>query len=478
MNKIFVILFVALLTLSQFACSSEESNSVNNITDTISDVIIQQDVLSDTKSDIDEQGDSVYNDIELEDVFFDVVMDISPDVEEDIESADIGEDGSIDEDGGYKDVFSDIEDGGDTDVDGGTGPEMISVGNENNEEATSLCFNGEEVFLAGHSYNSDYSSSDFFIARVGDKTLHATHNNSEFDMAFGIECTEGGLFISGYTGSSGSFNGFTSLFNESDLSFIDSLEYKNQTYNLQFFASKMLKSGNIALAGFTSSSDNDAAVYIVTNAHQLLKKYIISEDNDQEFYAVDEGTNGNIIAAGVNVVNTTTWADMFVALFDSNLTPLWEKNFGSKEMESAYAVRALSNGNYVVGGYTEKDKNTRGRDGYLIYLDSDGKPLWEKTFGSEKDDEIKAITETEDGNIAFVIMENIYDPFSSIGDAIIVKIDKSGNIVNTEYLCPDCTVNAIYRVPDMSYYLIAGTYYNPPGWQGESDAMLIEIKDF
>ncbi len=167
---------------------------------------------------------------------------------------------------------------------------------------------------------------------------------------------------------------------------------------------------------------------------------------------------------------------MYVVKFTKDLDVLWEKRFGSKEMDGANDVKVLPDGDILVSGYTEKNKNKTGKDGYAILLDTNGNLKGEKVFEINDDDEIRAAIYDKEGKIIFVMVENIYSPFSVIGDAVIVKTDKNFNILDGEAVSPDSSVNKI--IPYNQGYLIIGTYYDPPPGQGDSDILLIVVKDF
>ena len=470
-RKIFIMLFSFLLMSTLFYfCSSEENKTGDTST---------QDVAIDILLHPDSSQDIVSGDTDISETLPDVttdgtscdfgIMDIEPDGESDIEE-DISDSDAMGGDDG--EGIEDIEDGGDTDGGGNENVKIMSIGGAANEEGTSIFYNGNDIFIAGHSYNEDYSNSDIFLARLNEKTLTNTFDYQEFDLSFGITELDGVIYIGGYTGASGNFKGLLSIF-DNELKATGEYTFSEQNKDVQFFSMKRLDDYHFVFAGFVSGSDNDAAVYIVDTGGNITKKNILTKNLDQEFYSVDVDKDKNIILAGIDIVDNINFEDIYVVKMDSNLNVLWEKRIGSKELDSSYYVRTLQNGNIVVGGYTEKDKSNFGREAYVILLDKDGNILWDRTFGITGDDEVRAIIEDDSGNIVIGLVTNIYDPFSSIGYADIFRLSsENGDVMDSQALCDDATIFDIIKYENG--YLLVGGFYNPPPGQGDSDILIIK----
>jgi len=478
----FLTIFISLVLLPLFYfCSSEENETSDTSTqDAATDTIIHTDISISPDTISDDTEDIISDATDVSDTISDVttdgtscdsgICDIEPDGESDIEE-DISDSDAMGGDDG--EGIEDIEDGGDNDGGGNENIKIMSIGGAANEEGTSIFYNGNDIFIAGHSYNEDYSNSDIFLARLNEKTLTNTFDYQEFDMAFGITELNGVLYVGGYTGSSGSFKGLLGIF-DNELKATGEYTFSEQNKDVQFFSMKRLDDYHFVLAGFVSGSDSDAAVYILDTGGNVTKKKIITKNLDQEFYSVDVDKDKNIVLAGIDVVDNINFADIYVVKMDSSLNVLWEKRIGSRELDGAYYVRALQNGNIVVGGYTEKDKSNFGREAYVILLDKDGNILWDRTFGITGDDEVRGIIEDDSGNIVIGLVTNIYDPFSSIGYADIFRLSsENGDVMDSQALCDDATIFDIIKYENG--YLLVGGFYNPPPGQGDSDVLLIKV---
>src|SRR5207253_7363321 len=98
-------------------------------------------------------------------------------------------------------------------------------------------------------------------------------------------------------------------------------------------------------------------------------------------------------------------SDYWVVKTDKDGDLVWEKTFGGGEQDEAYSV-GRSYGDYLFvagtsasGKSGDKSQVSQGKKDYwLIQLDEKGSKVWDKTFGGNKDDELRASTFTDEGN--------------------------------------------------------------------------------
>jgi hypothetical protein len=77
--------------------------------------------------------------------------------------------------------------------------------------------------------------------------------------------------------------------------------------------------------------------------------------------------------------------DIFVSLISSAGVEEWTRFFGGDKNEEGLFGLKLSNGDYVVGGYTESSGYGL-KDIYLIRIDSNGNLVWQSTNGTGEND--------------------------------------------------------------------------------------------
>jgi hypothetical protein len=122
--------------------------------------------------------------------------------------------------------------------------------------------------------------------------------------------------------------------------------------------------------------------------------------------------------------------------------PMWQFGFGGFGIDVPRGVAVGTNGDLYVGGYFDgetdfggsvgKKTSTGGSDGYVLKLGGDGKLVWAQTFGSKRDDDVKAIAARGDkvivvGNFTDEIKLGEFD-HKAVGsdDLFAAVLDKTG----------------------------------------------------
>lgn len=90
--------------------------------------------------------------------------------------------------------------------------------------------------------------------------------------------------------------------------------------------------------------------------------------------------------------------------------PMWQFGFGGLGLDVPRGVAIGNRGDVYVGGYFDgetdfgapvgKRVSSGGSDGYVMKLTSDGKLAWAQTFGSKRDDDVKAVAVRGDTVVA------------------------------------------------------------------------------
>lgn len=121
--------------------------------------------------------------------------------------------------------------------------------------------------------------------------------------------------------------------------------------------------------------------------------------------------------------------NMNVIKVDEQGNVVWDKNFGSDESEEAYSGIETSDGMLMVVGYSDSYGGGVGlKDFWVIRLDQSGLLKWQNTYGTRTSiDEARDIIETEDGH--FLVVGTTLSLESAKSDILLVKIDKEGREV-------------------------------------------------
>ena len=152
-------------------------------------------------------------------------------------------------------------------------------------------------------------------------------------------------------------------------------------------------------------------------------------------YSVKQTQDGGYIIAGSTQSFGAGGMDIWVLKLDSAKKLEWQKTYGQKKSDEAYAIQQTHDGGYVVAGVT-KSSGVGHSDIWVLRLNSFGNLIWQNTYGT-KNTEIgegdRSIHETDDGG--FILAGTIiYDASKDLNklshsDIWVLKLNASGAIV-------------------------------------------------
>ena len=159
-------------------------------------------------------------------------------------------------------------------------------------------------------------------------------------------------------------------------------------------------------------------------------------------FAQDASTQFPLKSVEQNKINLSTTSYPIV---------LWEKTFGSEKEDCAYSIKQTKDGGYIIAGYTESKTA-----GWIIKTDSIGNKIWDRIFkGISGNTSIESIIETDEGGYIFAgytgdkpLMD--YGPYS-LRKFWIVKLDSKGNITWEKMLYQSGSAAFIRQLRDGSY---------------------------
>ncbi len=156
-------------------------------------------------------------------------------------------------------------------------------------------------------------------------------------------------------------------------------------------------------------------------------------------FGVGTDASGNSYVAGDTAGTFTGQTnlgsnDAFLAQVDSSGATSWTTEFGSAANDVAQAAAVDASGNSYVTGYTSGtfsgQSNAGGTDAFLAKLDSSGKVLWVREFGSSSSDFGTAVAVDGSGNVFVVGITSGTMPGGNIAagqdDYFLAKFDSSG----------------------------------------------------
>ncbi len=186
----------------------------------------------------------------------------------------------------------------------------------------------------------------------------------------------------------------------------------NKTYDGTFRAVIQTVDGGLAIAGiqgYRTNPDNDFLL-VKTDAQgnvqwrRTYDPFNLPGDPNPSIthewaWGIDQTADGGYVLTGsTNAYGTDD--DVWLVKTDSSGNMQWNRTFGGPDVDYAYEVVQTQDGGYAIGGGTEIPG--RQMDFWLIRTDSNGRALWNKTYGSTETDWLDSMIQTSDGGFALV----------------------------------------------------------------------------
>jgi len=177
-------------------------------------------------------------------------------------------------------------------------------------------------------------------------------------------------------------------------------------------------------------------------------------------YSVQETLDEGFIIAGYAVVSGVNNKDFFLVRTDSDGNPIWSKTYGGDFEDVALSVVATDDSCFVAAGWT-KSFGAGETDFYLIKVDASGDTLWTQTYGSPYEDIAKCVQQTTDGGYV-ICGETDYDNGQQDDfDVYVIKTDALGEITWTYHSggVANDGANSIIQTSEGDYMLTGYTAF-------------------
>lgn len=106
--------------------------------------------------------------------------------------------------------------------------------------------------------------------------------------------------------------------------------------------------------------------------------------------------DGGYVVAGHTDPFSTGNLNVWVLKLNSNGTVEWQKSYSGMDYDRAFSIKQTNDRGYIVAGETESFGTGR-FDAWILKLNPDGTPAWQKTYGGLKSDSAFSIQQTDDG---------------------------------------------------------------------------------
>ncbi|PSR53947.1 hypothetical protein AHMF7605_10670 [Adhaeribacter arboris] len=137
------------------------------------------------------------------------------------------------------------------------------------------------------------------------------------------------------------------------------------------------------------------------DGHKVWDKAFDNEGNDLSILrSVVTSPDGGFLLGGTTLLDKSNY---WVVKINSQGKKLWDKTFGGNEYDELTALANTTDGGYLLGGYSwsgksgDKSEASRGGDDFwVIKIDGAGKKVWDKTIGGNGSDLLTALIKTPD----------------------------------------------------------------------------------
>ncbi|WP_324736268.1 hypothetical protein VFC49_03990 [Thermococcus sp. SY098] len=151
-----------------------------------------------------------------------------------------------------------------------------------------------------------------------------------------------------------------------------------------------------------------------------IRLYFYGEDSI-EWITGAVAENGDIVVAGLIKLKNSRH-DVVIARLSSEGKVKWERVYGSEYSEYVKALRINTNGDIILVGTVDRYDTTR-FDAWILCLDPEGNVRWQRTFTGKSSDKLVDVALTEDGSIVSVGTTNTETEWDSVW---IVKLRPNG----------------------------------------------------
>jgi len=271
--------------------------------------------------------------------------------------------------------------------------------------------------------------------------------NSDDEGFCGIQTSDGGYLIGGYTYSFGTYapdSGKAYLI-KTDANG-DTLWTKIYGGNGNELISYIIKSndGNYVFTGYSSSygTNGSADVYLVKidgNGNVLWSKTFGGNDVDGGYGCVKQTPDRGYLIAGITSSFGDVYGDMYVIKTDSMGNLQWSKTYGGINSEVASVYIVAINNTYILGNYSQSfGAGIDTSNAYAICINNLGDTLWTKVYGYDNETQFEGGLVTSDGNILLTGANQTYTGHNIGGFS--VKINPANGAIisankNSMYSC-------------------------------------------
>ncbi len=146
--------------------------------------------------------------------------------------------------------------------------------------------------------------------------------------------------------------------------------------------------GGLVVVGSTDSfqdEEGDGWIVALQGDGQVRWQRTYGGDEDDGLLDIRQTPDGGFVAVGWTRSFGAEQADVWILRLDEEGQVLWSKVYGGPGMEQAWSVALVGDGGFLVAGGTTSF-GAGGADFWVLRLDAQGEPVWQRTYGGPRDD--------------------------------------------------------------------------------------------
>lgn len=190
----------------------------------------------------------------------------------------------------------------------------------------------------------------------------------------------------------------------------------------------MLEEGDIAIIGECKSFDavrRDICVTRVNSEGQTRWRKLVNGKKDDRGVSISRAKDGNLLILGEGKsFNDNGDQDLYAAKLSLDGKLIWEKSFGGDRDEYAAGIAGTNDGGALIVGDSKSFSKKGYKDILITKLDAEGNIVSQHTIGGERADIAKSLTRTADGNFMMVGAREV--EYAGDSDFFILKLDQNG----------------------------------------------------
>ncbi|WP_309497459.1 PQQ-binding-like beta-propeller repeat protein [Sulfurovum sp.] len=194
-----------------------------------------------------------------------------------------------------------------------------------------------------------------------------------------------------------------------------------------------LEEGHSALVGTCQSfgaKRTDICVTRMNEKGEMVWRLMLGGEKEDTGRAITRAADGSLFILGTTKSLSKNYdKDIYAAKVTLDGKLVWEKAIGGNRDEHAGGIAGTDDGGVLIVGDTESIEK-RYKDIYIVKLDKDGQSLVSHTIGGEKSEEAHSLARMKDGHFALVGMREMSN--GNYADFFVMKLDQNGKYVWTK----------------------------------------------